>query len=57
MMTQNFRASGKADFDADVAVETLPADGLANNEPHLGTLCHKAIQRGYLVNYMNRSMA
>jgi hypothetical protein len=47
MMTQNFRASGKPDFEAKVAVETLPADGLANNEPHLGTLCHKAIQRGH----------
>jgi len=29
MMTQNFRASGKPDFEAKVAVETLPADGLA----------------------------
>jgi hypothetical protein len=42
MMTQNFRASGKPDFEAKVAMETLPADGLANNEPHLGTLCRWA---------------
>jgi hypothetical protein len=42
MMTQNFRASGKPGFEAKVAVETLPVDGLVNNEPHLGTLSHRA---------------
>jgi hypothetical protein len=42
MMTRNIRAYGRPDFEAKVAVETLPADGMANNELHLGTLCHRA---------------